>query len=132
MTKDEAIQAAWTLYNRYPGKRTVIMDKLSSYDIGIDEFNAYDSTMVAATQVDILDKRSEALADIPGFSQVESMSDDEILRVFQAKDELNAQIEDVGRPPTDAEWFKAGLSAEERIAKLRPFMKPRRQKNGSS
>ena len=123
MTKDEALQAAWTLYNRYPGKRTAIMDKLPAYDVSVDDFNAYDSTMTSATNIDILDKRAEALADIPGYSQVESMTDDEILRVFEARDELNAKIDDIGRPPTDAEWYKVGLEAEQRIARLKPFYK---------
>jgi len=121
VNKDEALQAAWTLYYRYPTKKTAIMSKIEDYGISVDDFNTYDSTMSSAAGVDILDKRAEALADIPGFSQVESMSDDEILRVFESRDELNAKIEDIGRPPTDAEWFQAGLSAEERIAKLRPF-----------
>ena len=127
MTKDAALQASWTLYNRYPGKRTAIMDKLGDYNISVDDFNAYDSTMVATANIDILDKRSEALADIPGFSQVESMSDDEILRIFEARDELNSKIDDIGRPPTESEWYKAGLSAEERIAKLRPFYETKKE-----
>tara|TARA_Y100000310_G_scaffold329877_1_gene400502 strand:- start:106 stop:900 length:795 start_codon:yes stop_codon:yes gene_type:complete len=127
VTKEEALQAAWTLYNRYPDKRISIIDKLPAYGIDVDEFNAYDSTMNSTLKIDILDKRSEVLADIPGFSQVESMSDDEILRVFEARDELNARIEDIGSPPTDAEWYKAGLSAEERIDKLRPFYQTRKE-----
>ena len=121
MTKDEALQAAWTLYNKYPGKRTAIMDKLPAYDVSVDDFNAYDSTMASTANINILDKRAEALADIPGFSQVESMSDDEILRVFEARDELTSKIEDIGSPPTEAEWFKAGLTAEQRIERVRPF-----------
>ena len=127
MTKDEALKAAWTLYNRYPDQRTSIMDKLADYDISSDEFNTYDSTMISYAQVNMLDKRAEALADIPGFSQTESMSDDEILRVFEARDELNAKIEDIGRPPTDAEWYTSGLLAEQRINKLKPFYETKKE-----
>ena len=31
------------------------------------------------------------------------------------------KLESVGRPPSDADWYKAGLEAEERIAMLTPF-----------
>ena len=122
ITKQEALADLWALSQRKPEMKIRILSKLESeFDVSVDEFNAYDSTMSSNAGVDALDKRAEALADIPGFSQVESMSDDEILRIFEAKDELNAKIEEIGRPPTEAEWFRAGLTAEERISKLRPF-----------
>ena len=132
MTKDEALQAAWTLYNRYPQKRTAIMAKLEDYDITINEYNEHDSTMNATAQINILEKRAEEFEEIPGFSQVEGMSDAKILSIFEDRDNLNSRLEEIGRPPTDAEWYQVGLDAEERIAKLRPFYETKKEEEWGS
>ena len=123
MNKQQALAEAWILSQKYPAKTSAILSKLrGTFDISVDEFNAYDSTMVANRALGG-DKSvaSDKFADIPGFSQSENMSDDEILRIFQAKEELEAKKVDIGSPPTEAEWWKAGLTAEQRIEKLRPF-----------
>jgi len=119
MNKQEAMQAAWTLYNRYPSKRTSLMTKLEDYGISVNEFNDYDSTMAVNTQINTLEERAKELEDIPGYSQVDTMSDAAILSVFEARDELKARKEEVGRPPADSEWYQAGLDAEQRIPRLR-------------
>ena len=121
MTKEEALQEAWSVYNTYPGSRTAIIAKLPDYGISLDEFNTYDSTMLATAQINVLEERAELFEDIPAFSQSENISDTEILRVFEDKAKLNAKLEEIGKPPTEAEWYKAGLTAEKRIEMLRPF-----------
>ena len=121
MTKEQALEKAWSLYNARPGNRTAIISKLPDYGISLDEFNTYDSTMLATAQINVLEERAELFEDIPAFSQSENISDTEILRVFEDKAKLNAKLEEIGRPPTEAEWYKAGLTAEKRIEMLRPF-----------
>ena len=122
ITKQEALADLWALAQREPAMTMRIQSKLESeFGVSVDEYIAYQDSMLNAAQINILDKRAADLEDVPGFSQVDTMSDDEILRVFQARDELNAKIDDIGRPPTDAEWFKAGLEAEQRIERLKPF-----------
>ena len=121
ITKQEALSELWVLAQQKPRLRTAILDKLTNeFGVSVDEFIAYDSTMNRAANIDILEERAEELADIPGFSQKIDISDKEILRIFEARDALDAKIEDIGRPPTEAEWYKAGRTAEERIARLRP------------
>ena len=122
ITKQEALTDLWALSQRNPEMRTRILAKLESdFGVSVDEFNAYDSTMASHAQINVMDKRAADLEDIPGFTQTDTMSDDEILRVFQARDELNAKIDSIGSPPTDAEWYKVGLEAEQRIERLKPF-----------
>ena len=122
ITKQEALADLWALAQREPAMTMRIQSKLESeFGVSVDEYIAYQDSMLNAAQINILDKRAADLEDVPGFSQVDTMSDDEILRVFQSRDELNAKIDDIGRPPTDAEWYKVGLEAEQRIARLTPF-----------
>ena len=115
------------MINKYPNKRTALIAKLSEYNISIDEFNDYDVDMARVAEINMLDKRAADLEDIPGFSQIDTMSDDEILRVYQARDELNAKLDDIGRPPTEAEWYKVGYDAEQRIERLKPFYEAKKE-----
>ena len=122
ITKQEALADLWALAQREPALTSRIQSKLESdFGVGVDEYIAYQDSMFRAANIDILEKRAEELEDIPTHSQIESMSDDEILRVYQARDELNAKLDDIGEPPTDAEWYKVGLNAEEKIERVRPF-----------
>ena len=41
-------------------------------------------------------------------------------------DSVNSILDNVAKPPSDAEWFQAGVTAEERIAELRPFYETRK------
>ena len=122
ITKQEALSELWILSKRKPSLQMRILDKLKNeYGVTVDEFNEYDSTMTSKLHLGELEERAEKLADIEGFSQVDHMSDSEILRIFEARDELDAKLLDIGRPPTEAEWYKAGLDAEQKIERLRPF-----------
>mgnify|MGYP003138694134 CR=1 FL=1 len=117
MTKEERIAQAWTLSQKYPGKKTVILNKLlnsKTYNISVDDFNSYDSTMVHHEIIKD-DSLTDKFPSVPGFTQSENVSDTEILKIFQAKDEINNKLEDVGSPPIEADWFKAGAEAEGRI-----------------
>ena len=131
-TKDKKIAEAWAFMQKYPNQRTRILDKLlnaKSFTVNIDEFNAYDSTMMAAGQiqfedtvdslnVDELIRRAESQKEegAPAvFSQVDNMSDDKILSIFEAKDDLEDRIEGIGSPPSDEEWYIQGMIAEDRI-----------------
>ena len=64
---------------------------------------------------------------IPGFTQSDKYSDSEILRIFEARDGLKDRLDEIGSPPTDAEWFQDGKTAEERIAVVRPFYDKKRR-----
>ena len=102
------------------------MAKLEEYGLTVDDFNRHDSLMVAQNVVEpesIVDE----YPDIPGFTQSDKMSDDEVLRVFQARDELQYKKDEIGEPPADADWYKAGLTAEQRISKLRPFYETKKE-----
>ena len=131
-TKDKKIAEAWAFMQKYPNQRTRILDKLlnaKSFTVNIDEFNAYDSTMMAAGQiqfedtvdslnVDELIRRAESQKEegAPAvFSQVDNMSDDKILSIFEAKDDLEDRIERIGEPPEDEPWYIQGRIAEDRI-----------------
>ena len=39
---------------------------------------------------------------------------------------MKDRLTDIGSPPTDAEWYKAGKTAEERIAEVRPYYEKKR------
>lgn len=122
-TKEDIISKAWTLTQQFPGKKTVILNKLlnaKSFDISIDDFNAWDSTMVHHEIIKD-DSLTNKFPNIVGFTQTENMSDTEILKVFHARDELTKKKEDVGSPPIEADWFKSGVEAEGRIEELMPF-----------
>ena len=58
MNRDDALAQAWSLYNKYPNKRSAILSKLPDYNITVDEFNTYDSTMTANIELDILEDRA--------------------------------------------------------------------------
>ena len=115
----------YTIAQRYPGKKTPVLLKLEDYGLTIDDFNSYDSLMVSQNIVEpssIVDE----YPDIPGFTQSDKYSDSEVLKIFEARDSVNSILDDIGRVPTDAEWFQAGVTAEERIAELRPFYETRK------
>ena len=123
MTKEERIAQAWTLSQKYPGKKTVILNKLlnsKTYNISVDDFNSYDSTMVHHEIIKD-DSLTDKFPSVSGFTQTENMSDTEIMKVFHSKDEITSKLEDVGAPPIEADWFKAGAEAEGRIEELMPF-----------
>ena len=121
ITKKEALSDLWALSRRNPEMLSRILDKLDNeYNISVDDFNKFDVQMQ-------LGERAEEFKDIPGFSQSYYISDDEILRVFEARDELNAKIDSIGRPPTEAEWYKAGLDADQKIAILRPAYETKKE-----
>jgi len=126
MTKAEALEAAWILYNKYPDKRSSIISKLEDYNISVGEFNTYDSSMTDYSIVETDEVSPEVLEGIPGFSQTSAMSDAEILRIFEARDKLGERLESIGSPPTDAEWYKAGATSEENVARLLPFYQQKR------
>tara|TARA_B100001250_G_C19758512_1_gene771306 strand:+ start:800 stop:1630 length:831 start_codon:yes stop_codon:yes gene_type:complete len=122
-TKEEKIVEAWNLTQKYPSQKTAIINHLlnaKTFDVTIEDFNAHDSTMVHHEIIKD-DSLTDKFPSVSGFTQSENVSDTEILKIFQAKDEINRKIEDVGTPPIEADWFKAGVEAEGRIEELMPF-----------
>ena len=62
MNKDEALQAAWTLYYRYPGKRSSILSRLEDkYGVTTDDFNAYDINKSKTQSVELLEQKLKNL-----------------------------------------------------------------------
>jgi hypothetical protein len=118
-TKKEYLVDLYTIVRRYPAKRTRVVADLEKYGLTVDDFTEYENSILNVENINILEQRAKELEDIPGFSQIDTMSDDEILRVFQARDELNDKLADIGKPPSDAEWYTSGLAAEQRIERLR-------------
>ena len=110
----------YTISQKYPGKQSAVISKLEEYGLTVDDFNAYDSLMVSHNVVEP-DSVVDEYPTIPGFTQSDKYSDTEILRIFEAKDSLNNVIDEIGSPPTDAEWFQAGKTADQRIEEVRPF-----------
>ena len=123
MTKEEALNLAWIIKTKYPDSTTAIISKLSDYNITVEDFNIYDSTMNNIKELSVEDPPVEErlTTGVPGFSQVDNMSDSEILRIYQAMDELESKLIDIGSPPIDAEWYTAGKAAPGKIAELLPF-----------
>ena len=110
----------YTISQKYPGKKTAVISKLEEYGLTVDDFNSYDSLMVSHNVVEpssIVDE----YPDIPGFTQSDKYSDEKVLEIFEARDALQNVIDEIGEPPTDAEWFQAGKSADERVEEVRPF-----------
>ena len=123
MTREERIKEGYKLYNRYsndPGMQTRILAKLDEHSITKDDFARYDSTAAAERNINLLESRSEKLEDIPYFSQSKEISDVEILRIFESKQKLEDQLEEIGEPPVEADWFKKGWAADVRYDLLKP------------
>ena len=126
--KDAKIAEAYRLTKKYPGQKTAILDRLlnaKTFTVTIDDFNSYDSLMVAQNVVEP-DSREIRELDIPGFTISDQYSDAEVFRIFEARDALRDRLDEIGSPPTDAEWYQAGKTAEERIAEVRPFYDTKR------
>ena len=131
-TKKEHIAALFRITQKYDTLGTRVMAKLDElnipveeFNITVDEFNEYDSLMVSQNVVEppsMVDK----YPDIPGFTQTDKYSDSEVIKIFEARDSLQNVLDEIGEPPTDAEWFPAGRDAEERISELRPFYETRK------
>ena len=115
----------YTIAQKYPGKKTAVLVKLEDYGLTIEDFNQHDNLMASQNVVEpssIVDE----YPDIPGFTQTDKYSDSEVIKIFEARDSLQNVLDEIGEPPTDAEWFQAGRDAEERISELRPFYETRK------
>ena len=123
--KQRHLTNLYTIAQKYPGKKTAVIAKLEEFDLSVDDFNAYDSLMVSQNVVEPASVVDE-YPTIPGFTQSDKYSDSEVLKIFEARDSVNSILDNIGSPPTDAEWFQAGITAEERIAELRPFYETRK------
>lgn len=123
--KQRHLTNLYTIAQKYPGKKTAVIAKLEEFGLTVDDFNAYDSLMVSQNIVE-----PESIVDeyptIPGFTQSDKYSDSEVLKIFEARDSVNDILDNVAKPPSDAEWFQAGVTAEQRIAELRPFYETRK------
>ena len=110
----------YTIAQKYPGKQSVVINKLEEYGLTVDDYNAYDSLMVSQRIVEpssIVDE----YPDIPGFTQSDKYTDSEVLKIFESRDSLQNVIDEIGSPPTDAEWFQAGKTADQRVEEVRYF-----------
>ena len=127
--KDAKIAETYQLIQKYPGQKSALLDRLlnaKTFTATIEDFNAYDSLMVSQNIVEppsIVDE----YPTIPGFTQSDKYSDSEVLKIFEARDSVNNILDNIGSPPTDAEWFQAGVTAEQRISELRPFYETRKE-----
>ena len=123
--KQRHLTNLYTIAQKYPGKKTAVIAKLEEFGLSVDDFNAYDNLMVSQRIVEpssIVDE----YPDIPGFTQSDKYSDSEVFKIFKARDDVISILDEIGSPPTDAEWFQAGVTAEQRIAELRPFYETRK------
>ena len=123
--KQTALTELYTLSQKYPTLQSRILGKLAEYNITVDEFNEHQRFMVLQNVVEAPSIVDE-YPDIPGFTQTDKYSDSEVLSIFEARDSLQNTLDEIGAPPTDAEWFQAGLTADQRIAELRPFYETRK------
>jgi hypothetical protein len=110
----------YTIAQKYPGRKTAVIAKLEEYGLTVDDFNSHDSLMVSHSVVEpesIVDE----YPDIPGFTQSDQYTDSEVLKIFESRDSLQNVIDEIGSPPTDAEWFQAGKTADQRVEEVRYF-----------
>tara|TARA_Y100000310_G_scaffold137909_1_gene136852 strand:- start:12180 stop:13046 length:867 start_codon:yes stop_codon:yes gene_type:complete len=119
-TPQEAIAKVWELSQKHPAQQPAYLSKLEDeYGVTVEEYNEYDSTMISNKEVkvmqDRLHKKEQDLKDIPLFSQSLEMSDAEIIRTFDSLYELEEKQRNVDRVPYEAEWYKAGAAAQEKI-----------------
>ena len=124
-TKKEHIAALFRITQKYDTLGTRVMAKLEELNIPVEEFNEYSSFMVSQNVVEAPSIVDE-YPDIPGFSQSDKYSNSEVQKIFEARDSLQNVLDEIGDPPTDAEWFQAGKDAEQRISELRPFYETRK------
>ena len=124
-TKEQRLVDLYTIAQKYPGKKTAVIAKLEEFGLSVDDFNKYDSLMISENIVGPSSVVDE-YPDIPGFTQTDKYSDTEVLKIFEARDDLQDVLDEIGTPPTDAEWFQAGKDASQRIAELRPFYETRK------
>ena len=124
-TKEEHIAALFRITQKYDTLSTRVVAKLAELNIPVEEFNEYSSFMASQN---VLEPSSivDEYPDIPGFTQSDKYSDSEVLKIFEARDSLQNALDEIGAPPTDAEWFRAGRDAEQRISELRPFYETRK------
>ena len=124
-TKKEHLADLYTISQKHPDLRTRVMVKLEEYNITVDEFNEYDRFMVSQNVVEAPSIVDE-YPDIEAFDQSDLYSKTRILEIFEDRDSLQNVLDEIGSPPTDAEWFQAGKTAEQRISELRPFYETRK------
>jgi len=96
------------------------MAKLDELNIPVEEFNDYGRFMELQNVVEP-DSLVDKYPTVRAFTQSDKHPDSEILKIFEARDELQASLDAIGEVPTDAEWFQAGRTAEDRITELKPF-----------
>ena len=123
--KQRHLTNLYTIAQKYPSKRTAVIAKLEEFGLSVDDFNEYDSLMVRHHVVEP-DSIVDEYPDIPGFTQTDKYSDTEVLRIFEDRDSLQNVLDEIGTPPTDAEWYRAGRDASQRISELRPFYETRK------
>ena len=123
--KQRHLTNLYTISKKYPGKQTAVISKLEEFGLTVEDFNAYDSLMASQNVVEPSSITDE-YPDIPGFTQSDKFSDSEVYKIFESRDRLQNVLDEIGSPPTDSEWFQAGVTAEERIAELRPFYETRK------
>jgi len=123
--KQRDLANLYTVAQRYPDRKTAVIAKLEEYGLTVDDFNEYDNFMTRQYVVE-RDTIVDEYPTVPGFTQTDKYSDSEVLKIFEARDSLQSVLDNIGRPPTDAEWFQAGVTAEQRIAELKPFFETRK------
>ena len=134
-TKEEALFAAWDAIQEDGGTKSRVLDRLrNEFGISNEEYSEYDSTIVANNALQIKEDRILEKAikfkDIRGFTGVDptgSMSDAEVIRTFDSLYELEEKQKNVGRVPSEAEWYIAGEAAKQRIDELEPFYKTKKE-----
>tara|TARA_R100000808_G_C2144639_1_gene152389 strand:+ start:1474 stop:2292 length:819 start_codon:yes stop_codon:yes gene_type:complete len=121
--KDAKIAEAYQLIAKYPDQKTVILDRLlnaKTFKATIEDFNQYEALLTKQFIVEP-DSIVDEYPEVTGFTQSDKYSDVKILEIFEERDSLQNMLDEIGAPPTDAEWFQAGIDADKRIAELRPF-----------
>ena len=129
-TKKEHIAALFRISQKHDTLKPRVMAKLDELNIPVEEFNDYGRFMELQNVVEAPSIVDE-YPDVPGFTQSDKYSDSAILNIFEARDELQTSLDEIGTPPTDAEWFQAGRTADQRIAELRPFYEKKKEEEWS-
>ena len=127
--QQETIDELYTIVQQAPEYKAEVMAILSDpnneWNVNMDHWAEKDSLM---TVHNIVEKDSiyDKFPQVKGFTQTENYSDDQILAIFESRDKLEESLAKIGDFPEHEDWYKAGVSADERIKELMPFYNKRK------
>jgi hypothetical protein len=127
--KNLKIAEAHNLIEKYPEHKDIILRGLTNTESFKFEISDYDTYVQSLVDSSIVENRKieDEYPEVVGFSQSDQYSDHEIARMFESRDSLEAMIEDIGAPDITADWYTAGVLADQELPKMKHFYNVKKQ-----